>query len=122
MAGGGEQHGGKDDWVHGGECEPRASIPERCPRPHLRRSALVLLGAGALRAEHMRSAPAPMGIVEHGPRQGHHIGLTLGDDRLGLFGRGDQPDVRVTMPASRFTFSANWTLVLATRMGRASAL
>src|SRR5262249_27264551 len=40
----------------------------------------------------MRGAPAPMGIVEHSPRQGHHIGLTLGDDRLGLLRRGDQPD------------------------------
>src|SRR5262244_3811801 len=36
--------------------------------------------------------PAPMGVVEHGARERHHIGLALGDDRLGLLGRGDQAD------------------------------
>src|SRR5215475_5892702 len=37
-------------------------------------------------------------------------------------GAAISPTVRVAMPASRLTFSANWTLVLATRVGRASAL
>src|SRR6516162_9539652 len=68
------------------------SIAERRPRPDLRRGALVLFGAGDLGAEDMRRPPAPMGVVEHGTRECHHIGLALGDDPLGLLGRGDQPD------------------------------
>src|SRR5215831_15472911 len=68
------------------------SIAERRARPDLRRGALVLFGAGDLGAEDMRRAPTPMGVVEHGTRERHHIGLALGDDRLGLLGRSDQPD------------------------------
>ena len=37
-------------------------------------------------------------------------------------GAAISPTVRVAMPASRLTFSANWTLVLATKVGRVSAL
>ena len=68
------------------------SIPERRSRPHLRRGALVLLGAGHLGAERMRRTPTPMGIVKHGACERDHVGLALGDDRLSLFGHGDQPD------------------------------
>src|SRR5262245_19828161 len=69
-----------------------ASIPERRSCPCLRRGALVLFGAGDLGAEDASRPPTPMGVVEHGARERHHIGLALGDDRLGLLGRGDQPD------------------------------
>src|SRR5262249_7876564 len=68
------------------------SIPERRPRAHLRRGALILFGASDLGAEDMSRPPTPMGVVEHGARERHHIGLALGDDRLGLLGRGDQTD------------------------------
>src|SRR6516162_10073601 len=98
------------------------SIAERRARPDLRRGALVLFGAGDLGAEDMGRAPAPMGVVEHGARERHHIGLALGDDRLGLQGVAISPTVRVAMPASRLTFSANCTFVLATKVGRVSAL
>src|SRR5215469_1797531 len=60
------------------------SIAERRPRPHLRRGALVLLGAGDVGAEGISRPPTPMGVVEHGACERHHIGLALGDDRFGL--------------------------------------
>jgi hypothetical protein len=66
--------------------EARASIPECRSRPYLWRRALVLLGAGNLGAEHMRSTPTPVGIEQGVQRD--HIGLAFGDDRLGLLGRG----------------------------------
>lgn len=70
----------------------RGSVPERRSRPYLGRGALVLVGAGNLRAEHIRRPPAPMGVVEHGASERDHIGLPFGDDRLGLLRCGDQPD------------------------------
>lgn len=70
----------------------RGSVPERRSRPYLGRGALVLVGAGNLRAEHIRRPPAPMRVVEHGASERDHIGLPFGDDRLGLLRCGDQPD------------------------------
>ena len=70
----------------------RGSIPERGSRPNLRRGSLVLVGSRNLGAQHIGCPPAPVGVVQHGASERDHIGLAFGDDRLGLLGRGDQPD------------------------------
>ena len=36
--------------------------------------------------------PTPVGVIEHGTGERHHIGFAVGNDRLGLPGRGDQSD------------------------------
>src|SRR5260221_890541 len=79
-------------------------IPECRPRPDLRGGALVLLGADDLGPEHMRRPPAPMRIVEHRARECHHVGPASATIASACFGAAIRPTVRVTMPASRFTF------------------
>jgi hypothetical protein len=54
--------------------------------------AAALETIGYRGAERDRRMPAPARIVEHRPRHGHHVGLSLGNDRLGLLRLGDQPD------------------------------
>src|SRR5262245_10390374 len=98
------------------------SIPERRSRPHLRRSALVLLGAGNLGAERMRRTPTPMGIVKHGACERDHVGLALGDDRLSLFRRGDQPDRARRDAGLALHLFGETDIGVGDQVGRASAL
>src|SRR5215217_8784197 len=63
-----------------------------CSRPHLWCRALILRRACDLAAELERGMPAPMRIVENRARERDLIGLALGEQRLGLFRRDDEPD------------------------------
>src|SRR3954464_2140073 len=63
-----------------------------CRRPEFRAGTEILLRTRHLGAQHYRRVPAPTWIVEHAPRQPHHISLGLGNDCLGLRRRRDQPD------------------------------
>ena len=61
-------------------------------RPKLGAGALVLRHTRNLGAERLGRVPAPARVVEHGARKRDHVGLALGDDRLGLRRRHDQSD------------------------------
>ncbi len=122
VAGGGEQNGEEDEVCHQRSCNVLfRSIPakagiaailcswvppfrrgsDRGHRDHPFAAAgahsfgparCILRRARHVGAERLGGVPAPMRVVEEGARDRHLVGLALGDDRLGLRRRQDQPD------------------------------
>src|SRR5262249_34499209 len=139
MARGGEQHGGKDEWVHSriilgvcgrpsGGCYARQRYGARAqsrndaPAHTFGAARWYCLGRATSAPGTCAPRPTPWGSSSMARASATISALPSAMIASACLGVAISPTVRVAIPASRFTLSANWTLVLATRVGRASAL